>query len=155
MGFQDIQEHCKHCRRGKSCDGYHVYVMELDQRVSREEWFEDANPNYTGIMTCVYVGMSWHPPTCRRSMHIHCKFGAWRGHYYTCYCKGAPKEKKCKGGNQGSSKVKPYNLYLLRPDLYRDRNSQDNRSDSGEEEELLADDLRELGYGVWAGHLDA
>ena len=42
----------------------------------------------------------------------------------------------------------------LKPKLYKKFNPQSNSQENEEAEEKLAKHLRELGYGVWAGHLE-
>ena len=154
MEFDDFQEHCEECRKGEPCDGYHVYVLMLDRRISKNGWFKERNPDYTGTRPCVYVGRTWHLPICRVSQHINCKSGAWKGRKHICYCSGTAVEKTCKSTNRGSSKAKNYNTYMLLPEYFMEHNPQEDEDKNKRYEEMIADDLREAGFGVWEGELE-
>jgi len=100
---------------------HNVYVIELDRKVSSVSRFLLANPQYGGIMPCVYVGLTGLTPEDR--FHNH------------------------KKGYKSSSFVKLYGL-RLRPDLFAHLNPMDY-SEAVKTETELAQHLRSEGYGVW------
>lgn len=110
---------------------YYVYVIELSKKVFTENWrFRKANPQFTGAMECVYVGMTSKTPTQRFAQH---KSGA----------------KSKKGHNLASRIVQKYGTYL-RPSLYNDLNEEPmSRDEALRMEEQLALYLRRKGYAVW------
>src|SRR6476646_3584549 len=45
---------------------YRVYVVELSKRVFTEDWkFRAANPQFNGVLECLYVGMTSKTPAER------------------------------------------------------------------------------------------
>lgn len=108
---------------------YHVYVIELSRKVFSENWkFRAANPQYNGVLECLYVGMSSKTPKERFEQHK------------TGY-------RNAKGHNLSSTIVRRYGRYL-RPSLYQ------HIGPLGREEALkvelgLALELRRRGYAVW------
>ena len=108
---------------------YQVYVVELSKKVFTEDKkFREANPQYNGVLECLYVGMTSKDPTRRFKEHKE-KLMSKKGHYLS------------------SSIVKKYGLYL-RPSLYAhiDRG---NKKRILEEERKLALSLRKKRYAVW------
>ena len=110
---------------------YQVYVIELRKKVfSENRRFREANPQYNGVLECLYVGMTSKTPAVRLEQH-----------------KTAYRNKK--GHNLASSIVWKYGTYL-RPSLYNEVNLKKmNRSDALKMEAKLAWDLRRQGYAVW------
>lgn len=110
---------------------YQVYVVELSKKVFTENRkFRDANPQFNGVLECVYVGMTSKEPEERLKQH---KTG----------------QLSKKGHNLSSSIVFKYGSYL-RPSLYRHLNEKRmNRQDALETEKKLALELRRRGYAVW------
>ena len=110
---------------------YHVYVVELSKKVFTENSrFRAANPQFNGILECLYVGMTSKTPTERFKQH-----------------KTGYKSKK--GIDISSSIVYKYGSYL-RPSLYHHLNlKQMTRDEALKMEEKLAWDLRRQGYAVW------
>jgi hypothetical protein len=110
---------------------YRVYVIELSKRVFTENAkFRAANPQYNGVLQCLYVGMTSKEPAERFRQH---KTG------YTTK----------KGHNISSRLVLKYGRYL-RPSLYAHINVNSmTRQQALAMEEKLALDLRRQGYGVW------
>jgi hypothetical protein len=109
--------------------GYSVYVVELSRKVfSENKKFREANPQYNGVLECLYVGMTSKTPTERFRQH-----------------KTGYKSKK--GHKISSSIVEKYGLYL-RPSLYRDINPL-TRKEAIEKEISLGQDLRRKRYAVW------
>jgi hypothetical protein len=100
---------------------YHVYVVELDDRVWNEARFRRANPGYRLGKPFVYVGMTGLDPDLRFDKH--------------------------KAGIRASRLVFDYGLRLL-PALYEVYNPMPYEA-AREMEVELAIGLREAGYGVW------
>ena len=110
---------------------YHVYVIELSKKVFTADWrFRSANPQYNGVLECLYVGMTSKTPAERFEQH-----------------KTAYRNKK--GHKLSSNIVFKYGSYL-RPTLYNHINlKRMTRDDALEMEAKLAWDLRRKGYAVW------
>ena len=110
---------------------YNVYVVELSKKVFTENYrFRAANPQFNGVLECLYVGMTSKTPKERFLQHK------------TGYVNK-------KGHDLSSYFVKKYGLYL-RPSLYDHINLQPmNREQALLMEEKLALDLRRQGYAVW------
>jgi hypothetical protein len=110
---------------------YQVYVVELSKRVFNEHSrFRAANPQFNGVLECLYVGMTSKTPAERFKQHK-------TGHIST------------RGHNISSSIVRKYGSYL-RPSLYEHLNRKAmNRQEALLAEEKLAWDLRRKGYAVW------
>ena len=100
---------------------YHVYVVELSDRVWNEPRFRKANPDYTLGKPFVYVGMTGLDPDLRFDRH--------------------------KAGVKSNRFVQDYGLRLL-PGLYEVYNPMPYHA-ACEMEVELAIGLREAGYGVW------
>jgi len=108
---------------------HHVYVVELSKKVwTDRSRFREANPQYRGIMCCLYVGMTSHSPKERYEKH---KSGA----------------KSKKGYKISSSYVEKYGMYL-RPSLY-DQYNPLTKQDAIQLEKELANSLKKRGYAVW------
>jgi len=108
---------------------YSVYVIELRKSIYTESAkFRAANPQYKGVLECLYVGMTSKTPKQRMAQHIN-----------------GIKSKK--GHNISSNTVKKYGMYL-RPSLYTDLNPM-TRSAAIKMEEDLANKLKRQGYAVW------
>jgi hypothetical protein len=106
--------------RGRA-DHYHVYVVELDDRVWNVARFRQANPDYRLGRPFVYVGMTGLDPDLRFDKH--------------------------KAGIQANRYVKDYGLRLV-PELYQRYNPM--RYQAAREMEVeLGIALRSAGYGVW------
>jgi len=110
---------------------YQVYVVELSKRVFTENWrFRAANPQFNGVLECLYVGMTSKTPAERFKQH-----------------KTGYKNKK--GYKLSSFIVQQYGSYL-RPSLYNHVNLKPmTREKALLMEEKLAWDLRRKGYAVW------
>ena len=110
---------------------YHVYVVELSKKVFTENSrFRAANPQFNGVLECLYVGMTSKSPAERFIQHK------------TAYINK-------KGHNISSAIVYKYGTYL-RPSLYNHLNLQPmSREVALKMEEKLALDLRRKGYAVW------
>ena len=108
---------------------YHVYVIELSRKVySENRKFREANPQFNGVLQCLYVGMTSKTPKERFTQHIS---------------GGLSK----KGVKISSRLVEKYGLYL-RPSLYRDHNPL-SRAEAIKMEKKLALLLRKQRYAVW------
>jgi len=110
---------------------YQVYVIELSKRAFTENTkFRAANPQFNGVLQCLYVGMTSKTPAERLKQH---KTG------YT----------NKKGHNLSANIVLKYGTYL-RPSLYDHINLKPmNKEEALKMEEKLALDLRRQGYAVW------
>lgn len=100
---------------------YHVYVVELSDRVWNEPRFRRANPDHRLGRPFVYVGMTGLDPDLRFDKH--------------------------KAGVKANRFVQQYGLRLL-PQLYEVYNPMPYEA-AREMEVELAIGLREAGYGVW------
>lgn len=108
---------------------HNIYVVELSKKVWQENRkFRDANPQYNGVLECLYVGMTSHTPAERFKKH-----------------KTGYKTKR--GVKISSSIVEKYGKFL-RPSLYSKFNPL-NRTDAAKYEGQLAEALRKKGYAVW------
>ena len=110
---------------------YQVYVVELSRKVFSENTkFRNANPQFNGVLECVYVGMTSKTPQERFRQHK------------TGYV-------NAKGHKLSANIVQKYGTYL-RPSLYDHINAKPmNREQALAMEEKLALDLRRKGYAVW------
>ena len=110
---------------------YQVYVVELSKRVfTKNARFRAANPQFNGVLQCLYVGMTSKTPQERLKQH---KTG------YT----------NKKGFKISAYIVQKYGTYL-RPSLYDHINNKPmNREQALLMEKKLALDLRRQGYAVW------
>jgi predicted GIY-YIG superfamily endonuclease len=110
---------------------YQVYVIELSKRVFSENTkFREANPQFNGVLECLYVGMTSKTPQERFTQHK------------TGYINK-------KGHKLSAAIVYKYGTYL-RPSLYYHINLKAmNRQEALITEEKLALNLRRQGYAVW------
>lgn len=108
---------------------HNIYVVELSKNVWAEsKKFRQANPQYRGLMCCLYVGMTSHSPQERYHKH-----------------KTGYRNKK---GYKISSKfVEKYGI-CLRPSLYSTLNPC-TRDDATQLERDMANSLKKRGYAVW------
>ena len=108
---------------------YHVYVIELSKKVYTDHArFRQANPQFNGVLECLYVGMTSKTPRERFLQH---KEG----------------RRSRRGHNLASSLVRKYGLYL-RPSLY-EHLQPNNRQEALRMERELALELRRRRYAVW------
>lgn len=109
---------------------YTVYVIELSRRVFTEDRkFREANPQYNGVLECLYVGQTSKSPKERFEQHR------------TGY-------RNAKGRKLSSPIVEKYGRYL-RPSLYQDIGPL-SRAEALEVEKGLTLELRRKGYAVWS-----
>ncbi len=110
---------------------YKVYVIELSKRVFTENAkFRAANPQFNGVLECLYVGMTSKTPAERLQQHK------------TGYVNK-------KGHKLSANIAEKYGIYL-RPSLYDDINEYPmTKEEALKMEEKLAWDLRRKGYAVW------
>ncbi len=101
---------------------YYVYVIELDPQVANLRKFRQKNPAYIMGNGCVYVGQSSREPTLRFEQH--------------------------KEGYKSNKYAREYGI-RLRPELYEKYNPIPTRKDAEEIEEMLGQQLRKQGIGVW------
>ena len=108
---------------------YQIYVIELSRKIFAEnEKFRDANPQYNGVLECLYVGMTSKSPEVRFEQHK----------------KGVLSKK---GVDISSRLVKKYGLYL-RPSLYEGLTA-NTKKEALKKEKDLALELRRKRYAVW------
>src|SRR6476659_3122268 len=107
---------------------YQVYVIELSKKVFTENTrFRLANPQFNGVLQCLYVGMTSKTPYERFTQH-----------------KSGYVNKK--GHKLSANIVQKYGTYL-RPSLYDHINLRSmTRQEALRMEEKLALDLRRQGY---------
>lgn len=109
---------------------YHIYVIELSKRVFTENRrFREANPQFNGVLECLYVGMTSKTPKERFRQHK------------TGYINK-------KGHQLSASTVLKYGSYL-RPSLYNHIDPILSRAEALKMEERLALELRRKKYAVW------
>lgn len=109
---------------------YRVYVIELSRRAFTENWrFRSANPQFNGVLQCLYVGMTSKTPRERFEQH--------RSGY-----------RNAKGYNLASGIVRKYGMYL-RPSLYNHLPALKTRGEALKLEKELGLELRRKGYAVW------
>jgi predicted GIY-YIG superfamily endonuclease len=109
---------------------YRVYVIELSKRIFTENSkFRIANPQFNGVLECLYVGMTSKTPKERFEQH-----------------KTGYRNKK--GHKLSSNIVQKYGAYL-RPNLYNHIEPMSTRAAALKMEESLALELRRQRYAVW------
>ena len=109
---------------------YRIYVVELSRRVFTENTrFRAANPQFNGVLQCLYVGMTSKTPKERFQQH-----------------KTGYRNKK--GHKLSSNIVQKYGMYL-RPTLYNHIKPLNSRAEALKMEERLALELRRKRYAVW------
>lgn len=109
---------------------YRIYVVELSKRVFTENRkFREANPQFNGVLECLYVGMTSKTPKERFIQH-----------------KTGYRNKK--GHKLSSNIVEKYGSYL-RPSLYNHIAPLTTRAEALKMEETLALELRRQRYAVW------
>lgn len=110
---------------------YQVYVIELSKKVFTENTrFRNANPQFNGVLECLYVGMTSKTPEERFTQH--------KAGYISK-----------KGFNISAKLVAMYGRYL-RSSLYDHINEKPmTKKEALLMEEKLALDLRRQGYAVW------
>ena len=109
---------------------YHIYVIELSKRVYTEDKrFREANPQFNGVLECLYVGMTSKTPKERFEQHKKCSLSK-------------------KGHDLSAKIVKKYGTYL-RPSLYNRIPTIATRAEALKMEAKLALELRRKRYAVW------
>ncbi|SHI95913.1 hypothetical protein [Algibacter luteus] len=109
---------------------YRIYVVELKKRVySENAKFRAANPQFNGVLECLYVGMTSKSPKERFLQH-----------------KTGYRNKK--GYKLSSNIVEKYGSYL-RPSLYNHIDPLATREEALKMEKALALELRRQRYAVW------
>lgn len=110
---------------------YQVYVVELRKTVfSDHRKFREANPQFNGVLECLYVGMSSKTPQERLQQHKE----------------GLLSEK---GIDISSAIVKKYGSFL-RPSLYSHLPVYKTQAEALKAEKNLASALRKQRYAVWS-----
>ena len=109
---------------------YRIYVIELSKRVFTENAkFREANPQFNGVLECLYVGMTRKTPKERFQQH---KTGF----------------RNKKGHKLSANIVEKYGTYL-RPSLYNHIDPMPSRAEALKMEKILAMELRRKRYAVW------
>lgn len=109
---------------------YRVYVIELSKRVfTQSTKFRAANPQFNGVLQCLYVGVTSKTPKERFEQH-----------------KSGYRNKK--GHKLSSNIVEKYGMYL-RPSLYNHIDPMSTREEALKMEETLGLELRRQRYAVW------
>jgi predicted GIY-YIG superfamily endonuclease len=114
----------------KDCAMYQIYVIELRKKVfSENKKFREANPQFNGVLECLYVGMTSKTPQIRFNQHINGTISK-------------------KGINISASIVRKYGIYL-RPSLYIELPKFKLKEDALKAEKDLATALKRQRYAVW------
>jgi len=109
---------------------YRIYVIELSKKVFTENAkFREANPQFNGVLECLYVGMTSKTPKERFKQH---KTGF----------------RNKKGHKLSSTIVEKYGLYL-RGSLTEHIPPIKTRAEALKMEKQLALELRRKRYAVW------
>lgn len=109
---------------------YQVYVIELSKKVFTENTkFRLANPQFNGVLECLYVGVTSKTPKARFMQH-----------------KTGYRNKK--GIKLSANIAEKYGLYL-RPSLYEHLEKVNTRTKGEALEKKLSLELRRKGYAVW------
>ena len=109
---------------------YRIYVVELKKKVFTENAkFRAANPQFNGVLECLYVGMTSKTPKERFMQH-----------------KTGYRNKK--GYKLSANIVEKYGSYL-RPSLYNHIDPVSTRAEALKLEAALALELRRKRYAVW------
>jgi predicted GIY-YIG superfamily endonuclease len=109
---------------------YRIYVIELSKKVYTENRkFREVNPQFIGVLQCLYVGMTSKTPKERFEQHK------------TGYINK-------KGYKISANIVEKYGLYL-RGSLFQHIDPVTSRAEALRVEEQLALELRRQGYAVW------
>ncbi|MFM2394612.1 MAG: hypothetical protein RLZZ546_2594 [Bacteroidota bacterium] len=109
---------------------YQLYVIEMSKKVFTEnKKFREANPQFNGVLECLYVGMTSKTPNDRFEQHIN----------------GVVNKK---GIKLSSNIVRKYGLYL-RPSLFQDLPKYRSKAEALKAEKELAINLRKNRYAVW------
>jgi hypothetical protein len=102
---------------------YYVYVIRLDDAVLQSQRFQRQNPQMKPGFPCFYVGQSSHSPETRFWQH--------------------------KNGYKSNRFVQEFGLGLC-PQFYEMFNPISTRREAEHIEEMLTQNLRMKGYGVWS-----
>ena len=109
---------------------YTIYVVELSKKVFTESTkFRNANPQFNGVLQCLYVGMTSKTPKERFEQH---KMGYINK----------------KGHKLSSNIVEKYGLYL-RSSLYNHIPKVQTKDEAIKLEAKTALELRRKRYAVW------
>lgn len=110
---------------------YRVYVVELSRRVFTEHArFRAANPQFNGMLECLYVGQTSKTPQERLQQHKE-------GH------------RNAQGRKLSANIVQRYGIYL-RPSLYEHLPAFKTRKEALAAEKQLTLELRRKRYAVWS-----
>lgn len=109
---------------------YRLYVIELNRKVFTEHRrFREANPQFNGVLECLYVGMTSKSPKERFEQHKR-------------------RQLSKKGVDISSYIVWKYGTFL-RPSLYHGLPEFNSLAEALRAEQALAARLRKLRYAVW------
>lgn len=109
---------------------YQLYVIELRKTVfSENRKFRESNPQFNGILECLYVGMTSKNPKERFEEHKRRKTSK-------------------KGDFLSSNIVRKYGTFL-RPSLYKGLPIYKNQKEALTAEKELALELKRKRYAVW------
>lgn len=109
---------------------YQLYVIELRKTVfSENKKFREANPQFNGVLECLYVGMTSKSPKERFDQHKNGRLSK-------------------KGIDISSALVKKYGIFL-RPSLYTHLPSFLTLADALKAEKELAIKLKRQRFAVW------
>ena len=150
---------CPECTETRSCDNYHVYVIELKKKVLKLESSFPFEGELARGKRVYYVGMTKHRPFCRYTQHVGKRSKSRKNFVCSCFTDEPVLRRRKKAGKY-VNEYKKKGL-ALRPKLYSHlnptvRTDVVNRKGiakelevlAGEEEEKLAKSLRADGHAV-------
>ena len=154
-----MTEDCSECTETRSCDNYHVYVIELKKKVLKLEPSFPFEGELARGKRVYYVGMTKHRPYCRYTQHVGKRTKSRKNFDCTCFTDEVVRRQKKRPGKF----VNKYNKkgMSLRPKLYSHLNptvrtdvpkrkgiAKELEVRAKEAEEELAENLRADGHAV-------
>ena len=149
---------CPECTETRSCDNYHVYVIELKKKALKLEPSFPFEGELASGKRVYYVGMTKHRPYCRYTQHVGKRSKSRKNFVCSCFTDEPVLRRREKPGKYVEYKKKGL---ALRPKLYSHlnptvRTDVPNRKGiakkleilAGEEEGKLAESLRTDGHAV-------
>ena len=149
---------CPECTETRSCDNYHVYVIELKKKALKLEPSFPFEGELASGKRVYYVGMTKHRPYCRYTQHVGKRSKSRKNFVCSCFTDEPVLRRRKKPGKYVEYKKKGL---ALRPKLYSHLNptvrtdvpkrkgiAKELEVRAKEAEEELAEDLRADGHAV-------
>ena len=150
---------CPECTETRSCDNYHVYVIELKKKVLKLESSFPFEGELASGKLVYYVGMTKHRPFCRYTQHVGKRSKSRKNFVCSCFSDEPVLRRRKKSGKY-VNEYKKKGLALRRK-LYSHlnptvRTDVPNRKGiakklevlAGKKERKLAESLRADGHAV-------